>query len=113
MRTDIDPQDRDRAATAAPREIVAYLGPKNYDQLDDADAVAGFTTGFKETRSTSAGSAFIGKPLLWLLLKFHGVVGNWGVAIILLTILVKLATLYWTTKSMRSMKAMAVARRRR
>jgi len=36
-----------------------------------------------------------------------GVVGNWGLAIILLTFLVKGLTLFWTTKSMRSMKAMA------
>ena len=33
--------------------------------------------------------------------------GNWGIAIILLTVMVKLATLYWTNKSMKSMKAMA------
>ena len=38
-----------------------------------------------------------------LLFRF---VGNWGIAIILLTILVKLATLYWTNKSMRSMREM-------
>ena len=42
------------------------------------------------------------------MLRFHELVGNWGVAIVLLTVLVKGATLYWTTKSMRSMKAMAV-----
>jgi len=42
-----------------------------------------------------------------LLQKFQGFVGNWGIAIILLTIVVKLLTLYWTTKSMRSMKQMA------
>jgi YidC/Oxa1 family membrane protein insertase len=51
--------------------------------------------------------AFIARPMLWLLNWFYNVFGNWGVAIILLTVLVKLATLYWTTKSMRSMKAMA------
>jgi YidC/Oxa1 family membrane protein insertase len=44
---------------------------------------------------------------LWLLLKFHEAVGNWGIAIILITFVVKVLTLYWTTKSMRSMKAMA------
>src|SRR5262249_39236161 len=38
---------------------------------------------------------------------FHGWVGDWGLSIILLTIFVKLATVYWATKSMRSMKAMA------
>jgi len=89
------------------REVVAYLGPKNYHQLGHADEVAGFTTGFNQTIDLGW-FAFIGKPLLWLLLKFHAALGNWGLAILLLTLLVKAATIYWTTKSMRSMKAMAV-----
>jgi len=88
------------------KEIVGYLGPKNYDDLQEADAAAGFTTGFNKTIDLGW-FAFIGRPLLWLLQKFHEVVGNWGLAIILLTFLVKGLTLYWTTKSMRSMKAMA------
>ena len=88
-------------------ELVGYLGPKNYDQLEHTDGVAGYSTGFKSVIDLGW-FAFIGRPLLWLLLKFHAVVGNWGIAIVLLTMLVKLLTLYWTTKSMRSMKAMAV-----
>jgi YidC/Oxa1 family membrane protein insertase len=91
---------------AMQRDIVAYLGPKNYADLDRANGDAGFSTGFKDTIDLGW-FAFIGRPLLWLLLKFHGLVGNWGFAIILLTFLVKAATLYWTMKSMRSMKAMA------
>jgi YidC/Oxa1 family membrane protein insertase len=89
------------------REVVGYLGPKNYDDLNHANAVAGYLTGFHATVDLGW-FGFLGKRLLWLLLKFQGVVGNWGVAIILLTVVVKLATLYWMTKSMRSMKAMAV-----
>jgi YidC/Oxa1 family membrane protein insertase len=89
------------------RELVGYLGPKSYNQLHKADEIAGFSTGF--SAMTDLGwFAFIGRPLLWLLLKFHEIVGNWGIAIMLLTLVVKLATLYWTTKSIRSMKAMAV-----
>ncbi|HTR52339.1 MAG TPA: membrane protein insertase YidC [Kofleriaceae bacterium] len=88
-------------------EVVAYLGPKNVDQLEHADEVAGFATGFKQTIDLGWFS-FIGRPLLWLLLRFHDVFRNWGIAILFLTMLVKGATLYWTTKSMRSMKAMAV-----
>jgi YidC/Oxa1 family membrane protein insertase len=90
------------------REIVGYLGPKNYTSLDRADEAAAFTPspGFKQTIDLGW-FGFIGKPLLWLLQQFYGVFGNWGIAIILLTFLVKAATLYWTTKSMRSMKAMA------
>ncbi|MBA3460974.1 MAG: membrane protein insertase YidC [Deltaproteobacteria bacterium] len=90
------------------REIVGYLGPKNYTSLDRADAATEFkpSPGFKETIDLGW-FGFIGKPLLWLLQQFYSAFGNWGIAIILLTFLVKAATLYWTTKSMRSMKAMA------
>jgi YidC/Oxa1 family membrane protein insertase len=87
-------------------EVVAYLGPKSYHALEAADAAAGYPTGFTHTIDLGWFS-FIGKPLLWLLNKFFSFLGNWGLAIILLTFLVKAATLYWTTKSMRSMKAMA------
>jgi YidC/Oxa1 family membrane protein insertase len=108
MRTDmVFPSVTFRAGDPAlVKEIVGYLGPKNYDELELADATAGFVTGFHSVIDLGW-FAFIGRPLLWLMQKFHSVFGNWGVAIILLTILVKIATLYWTTKSMRSMKAMA------
>jgi len=96
-----------------PRTVVGYLGLKNFDLLDHADAVAGFETGFKETIDfghlplLGFSLSIIGKPLLWLLAKIYNVVGNWGLSIILLTIIVKGLTLFWTTRSMRSMKAMA------
>ena len=110
MRTDVmlRPETVFKAETgAAVQEFVAYLGPKHYSQLDASDSVAGFTTGFKETINLGW-FAFIGKPLMWLLLKFYSFLGNWGLAIMLLTLLVKGATIPFTTKSMRSMKAMAV-----
>ena len=88
------------------KEVVGYLGPKNFDDLTHADQAAGFPTGFDKIIDLGW-FWFVGRPLLWLLQHLYQVVGNWGVAIILLTIVVKLATLYWTTKSMRSMKAMA------
>lgn len=88
-------------------ELVTFIGPKHYATLEEADKAAGFSTGFKDTVDLGW-FKIIGRPLLSILKFLHGLVGNWGVAIILLTVLVKLATLYWTTKSMRSMKAMAV-----
>ncbi len=45
------------------------------------------------------------KVLLFFMKKFHAVVGNWGVAIILLTVLVKLVLLPLTYKSMVGMEA--------
>ncbi|HEY0251267.1 MAG TPA: membrane protein insertase YidC [Kofleriaceae bacterium] len=109
MRTDLIYQavDLKPGAPAFTREIAAYFGPKNYDQLNHTDEAAGFSTGFGKTIDLGW-FGFLGKRLLWLLIKLEGFVGNWGVAIILLTVLVKLVTLYWMTKSMRSMKAMAV-----
>jgi YidC/Oxa1 family membrane protein insertase len=88
------------------RELIAYLGPKYYEKLEGASAVAGYPTHFEDTVDLGWFS-FIARPLLWLLQKLHGYVGNWGLAIIMVTFLVKLATLYWTNKSMRSMRAMA------
>jgi YidC/Oxa1 family membrane protein insertase len=92
-------------ATPLAREAVAYLGPNNYNKLKDSDEVAGYATGFHGVVDLGW-FKFIGSPLLSLLRAIYGVVGNWGIAIIILTFMVKLATLYWTTKSMRSMKAM-------
>jgi YidC/Oxa1 family membrane protein insertase len=107
MRTDIlFPVAAIKPGATATHELVGYLGPKNYDNLEQADAVAGFTTGFS-TVVDLGWFGFIGRPLLWMLQKFHDVIGNWGISIILLTFLVKGLTLYWTTRSMRSMKAMA------
>ena len=46
------------------------------------------------------------KPLFWLLSNIHGFVGNWGVAIILLTILLKAAFFKLSATSYRSMAQM-------
>jgi YidC/Oxa1 family membrane protein insertase len=110
MRTDIlfHPADTFKADSGpSVREIAAYLGPKNYKQLESADDVVGFTTHFKQTIDLGW-FGFIGRPLMWLLLQFYAFFQNWGLSIVLLTICVKAVTIPFTTKSMRSMKAMAV-----
>jgi len=45
-------------------------------------------------------------PLFWLLEKFHGLSGNWGVAIILLTLLIKLVFFPLSAASYKSMAKM-------
>jgi len=50
--------------------------------------------------------AVLSHPILALLKFFHAFLRNWGLAIILLTVVIKLITLYWTGKSMRSMRKM-------
>ncbi len=49
---------------------------------------------------------WIAQPLYWLLAKIHGLVGNWGFAIILLTIIVKAAFFKLSATSYRSMANM-------
>ena len=76
-----------------------YVGPKKLDRLraqaiDMSDAIDfGWFTA-------------ICVPMLWLMQAFFGFVGNWGLAIILLTVLVKLVTLPLTIKQYKSMAAM-------
>ena len=62
-----------------------FLGPKDVDMLKEA--------GHELTSSVDFGFlSFLAWPLHWSLSKIHNYVGNWGVAIILLTILIKLLT---------------------
>ena len=87
-------------------DFTIYLGAKELKALDE---VKGPT---KDGDIGMAAAIDFGwfmplcRPMLWLLKKFHSVFGNWGIAIILLTLVVKALTLYWTQKSMRSMKKM-------
>jgi YidC/Oxa1 family membrane protein insertase len=74
-----------------------YLGAKDYNELEGARMLGLIDYG------TFAKLAF---PLLWLLRTFYGVVHNYGVAIILLTILVRMLFYPLTLKSQQSMKAM-------
>jgi len=98
----------DASAPSYERTLVAFYGPKYLDTLESLDTLVGFDPGLDVAVSEDLGMfAFIAKPLLWLLKKLHGIAGNWGVAIILLTLIVMAVTLPWQTKSMRSMRAMA------
>ncbi len=49
---------------------------------------------------------WIAQPLFWLLIKIHALVGNWGVAIILLTVLIKAAFFQLSAASYKSMANM-------
>ncbi|WP_116367788.1 membrane protein insertase YidC [Parahaliea mediterranea] len=49
---------------------------------------------------------WIAQPLFWLLTKIHSLVGNWGVAIIVLTVLIKAAFFKLSATSYRSMANM-------
>jgi len=49
---------------------------------------------------------FISEPLFWLLQKLHGLFGNWGWAIIVLTLMIKLVFFHLSATSYKSMARM-------
>jgi len=80
-------------------KYTVYFGPKKMTGLDLA--------GHELNRSINFGwFGFVAKPLLLLLNFFYGIINNYGVSIILVTVLIKL--LFWpiTQKGMKSMKDM-------
>ncbi|VUD64578.1 Membrane protein insertase YidC [Thalassocella blandensis] len=76
-----------------------YAGPKIIKTLEEISPHLDLTIDFSWLW-------FISKPLFIGLDKIHGLVGNWGIAIILLTILVKLIFFYPSAMSYRSMAKM-------
>jgi YidC/Oxa1 family membrane protein insertase len=86
---------------ATDQEFRAYLGPKEQDRLEQ---IGGDTI-----RSIDLGWSWI-EPLVlgfnWLLRVLYSIIPNYGVAIILLTILVRLVTMPLTNRQMRSMERM-------
>jgi len=89
-------------------QLVAFMGPKILSQLD-AVQVGGTTAKIGDVMEYGMWGAteWLARPMLAVLKGIHYVVFNWGVAIIILTILLKAVTWYPTQKSMKSMKSMA------
>ena len=80
-------------------ESTLYVGPKIQDHLADIAPGLELTVNYGIFTVFSA-------PLFWLLSKIHDVVGNWGWAIVILTILIKLAFFKLTEAQYRSMARM-------
>jgi len=84
---------------AAEVKVSLYAGPQEKRRLEEAapglDLVVDY--GFL---------AIIAWPLFWLLEKFHALSGNWGVAIILLTVLIKIIFFPLSAASYKSMAKM-------
>ncbi|MEM6989770.1 MAG: membrane protein insertase YidC [Myxococcota bacterium] len=87
-----------------------YIGPKSLERLQAFSAVDGVGAATLpeaiDWGILGGLSESLGKLLLGLLRWFYGLVGNWGISIVLLTVLVKLITLPLTLKQMASMKRM-------
>ena len=87
------------AAAPGGGTFTLYLGPK--------DGVEFQKIGYQLYRNIDLGTfSFIAFPLLWLLRFFHSIVGNYGLAIIILTLFIKTIFLPLTMVSFRSAKAM-------
>lgn len=76
-----------------------YVGPKLQDNLAEVAPGLGHTVNYGIFTVFS-------KPLFWLLSNIHSVVGNWGWAILLLTVLIKLLFFKLTEAQYRSMARM-------
>lgn len=81
------------------RALTFYVGPKKLDALKAQTPAIDGTVNL-------GWFPVVGMPMLWLMQMFEGFFGNWGIAIILLTIVVKLLTLPLTHKQYKSMAAM-------
>jgi len=90
----------------APREIgpgemaafrtAVYAGPKDYDALEEF--------GHEASNVIDLGwFSFIAHGMSWLLRTIYGFIGNWGVAIILLTLLVRILLLPFVIPQFRNM----------
>ncbi|MBW7471748.1 membrane protein insertase YidC [Marinobacter sp. M216] len=92
------------ATTVAPGETVevgarAYVGPKIIDRLENVAPNLDRTVDF-------GWLFFISLPLFVIMEWFHSLVGNWGVSIILLTVLVKAVFFHLSATSYKSMAKM-------
>lgn len=76
-----------------------WIGPELQEKLEKVAPGLDLTTGYGIF-------TVIAKPIFWLLSKIHGFVGNWGFAIILLTLMIKLAFYKLSATSYRSMARM-------
>ncbi|MBT8094774.1 MAG: membrane protein insertase YidC, partial [Gammaproteobacteria bacterium] len=76
-----------------------FVGPKLQSQLEEIDKKLKLTVDY-------GWLTILSQPLFWLLSFVHGFVANWGVAIIAVTFLIKLAFYKLTESSGRSMAKM-------
>ena len=76
-----------------------FVGPKLVNRLEEISPGLDLTVDY-------GALTFLSKPLYWLLSFFNGLVGNWGVAIILLTLVVKAVFFKLSETSYKSMAKM-------
>jgi YidC/Oxa1 family membrane protein insertase len=90
--------------------VLVYVGPKEYERLKSLGVgleKSVYFGGFPAPQEYGGlPMEWIAVPILWLLSWFYRYTHNYGVSIVLLTVLTKVLFFPLTLKSMRSMKAM-------
>jgi YidC/Oxa1 family membrane protein insertase len=76
-----------------------YVGPQDQDALEKVAPGLDLVVDY-------GWLTFLAKPIFWLLKFLHGIVGNWGWAIVLLTVLIKAAFYPLSAASYKSMARM-------
>ena len=87
------------AGSSAAVKVPLYVGPQEQRRLQAAAPGLDLVVDY-------GWLAIIAWPLFWLLEKFHALSGNWGVAIILLTVLIKIVFFPLSAASYKSMAKM-------
>jgi YidC/Oxa1 family membrane protein insertase len=87
------------AGSSAAVNVPIYVGPQEQRRLQAAAPGLDLVVDY-------GWLAIIAWPLFWLLEKFHALSGNWGVAIILLTVLIKIVFFPLSAASYKSMAKM-------
>lgn len=94
------PLSVDASTSRSKISVPLYVGPAQ-SALDDIAPGLGLTVDYGFL-------TVLAKPIFWLLIYIHGWVNNWGFAIIILTILIKMAFFPLSAASYRSMAKMRV-----
>ncbi|MGH7890565.1 MAG: membrane protein insertase YidC, partial [Thermodesulfobacteriota bacterium] len=96
-----DPSDVIPAGNKSIHQSKLYLGPMDYEVLRSVGL------GLENTIKYGW-VGFLARPLLWFLNEIDGVFKNYGISIIVITLIIRLVFLPLTVKSMGSMKEMQV-----
>ena len=87
-------------------EFILYAGPKEYDRLKTLKVGLEDIIDYGWFPLGSSGNKVLALPFFRLLKLFYNFLKNYGLAIILLTVLVRIVFIPLTNKSQKSMKAM-------
>ncbi len=97
--TAVGPEQTIAAGATATIHQTLYVGPTLHAQLGKIDPSLKYVVNYRYL-------TIIAGPLFWLLSEVHAITGNWGVAIVLVTFLLKLALYPLSEASGRSMGKM-------